>query len=79
MKNLVEALEKAKRTERLMDIDELHSEIVNIGLKYASGTEIQNLTVTEFETLCNFIQELIKNPTEYIRTEQNDSIPTVII
>lgn len=50
-----------------MDISELNNEIVNIALKYAGGTEIQNLTVTEFETLCNFIVEILKRPTKYIR------------
>ncbi|MEY2868918.1 MAG: hypothetical protein RIR01_1383 [Bacteroidota bacterium] len=67
MKNLEEALENAKNTMRKMDINELNNEIVNIGLKYADGTEIQNLTVSEFETLCNFITEILKRPTKYIR------------
>jgi len=67
MKNLEEALENAKNTIRKMDISELNDEIVNIGLKYSSGTEIQNLTVSEFETLCNLITEMLKRPTKYIR------------
>ena len=67
MKNLEEALENAKNTMRKMDISELNGDIINIGLKYAGGTEIQKLTVSEFETICNFITEIMKNPTKYIR------------
>lgn len=66
MKNLEEALQNAKRIEKIMDINELYGEIVNLGLKYSKGTKINNLTVDEFETLCNVIHELIINPTEYI-------------
>lgn len=69
MKNLEKALQNAKRIEKRMDIDELYGEIVNLGLKYSKSTKIMNLKVDEFETLCNFIHELIINPTEYIRNK----------
>lgn len=65
--NLEYALNSAKNVEIKMNINKLNNDIIKLCLKYSRGTEIQNLSVNEFKILSEFLTEIMKNPTKYIK------------
>ena len=67
MENLKQRLENIKTVERNVDVNKLGTDITNLLLKYASSTEIEDITTKEMLLVGALIKDIITNPNEYIK------------
>lgn len=55
-----------------MSIDELNDNIIDLLLKYSSGTAINNIVVNDFKMISHLIEDIIKNPFDYIKIKKEN-------
>lgn len=67
---LKDKIEQARDIERKMSMDELNNDIIDLLLKYSSGTPINNIVIDDFKMISHLIEDIIKNPFDYIQKEK---------
>lgn len=68
---LKDKIEQARNIERKMSMDELNDDVIDLLLKYSSGTSINNIIIDDFKMISHLIEDIIKNPFDYIQKEKN--------